>query len=80
MNENDRWGTWKPNEDMRSIIQLLTKDSFLLFNSVVVVLLIFIIGIFQIDEYVRGKGYEGGVKDAKEQKMQDTIRAFENKE
>lgn len=80
MDENDQWGTRKANEDRRSTFQILTKDSFLLFNSVGVFLLIFIIGIFQIDEYVRGKGYEAGVKEAREQMRQDSIRAFENKE
>jgi hypothetical protein len=81
MDEHDRWGTrkLKGEQDSRSTFQHLTKDSFLLFNSIAVVFLISVIGYFQLREYVRARGNEAGAKEAKEQLRQDSIRSLENK-
>ncbi len=81
MDKNDRWGTLKPKveEDNRSTLQHLTKDSFLLFNSIIVVIIISLVGYAQLREYVRSKGQEAGKKDALEQIRQDSLQNFKNK-
>lgn len=81
MDKNDRWGTRKPKveEDNRSTLQHLTKDSFLLFNSIVVVFLILVTSFLKIDNYLQSRGYEDGKKDALEQIRQDSLQNFKNK-
>lgn len=81
MDENNRWGTRKPRgeENPISSFQHITKDSFLLFNSFIVVLIISLSGYAQLREYVRSKGQEAGKKDALEQIRQDSLQNLKNK-
>lgn len=77
MDENNRWGTRKPagQKGQRTVFQHLVKDSFLLFNSIVLIFLMYT----QFREYVRGKGYEAGKKEAIEQLRQDSLENLKNK-
>lgn len=81
MDENERWGIRKAGgeESQTSTLQQITKDSFLLFNSFIIVLIISLVGYAQLREYVRIKGQEAGKKDALEQIRQDSLQNLKNK-
>lgn len=81
MDKNERWGIRKPGgeENPISSFQHITKDSFLLFNSFIVVLIISLVGYAQLREYIRSKGQEAGKKDALEQIRQDSLQNPKNK-
>ena len=81
MDKNERWGIRKAGgeESQTSTLQQITKDSFLLFNSFIIVLIISLVGYAQLREYVRSKGQEAGKKDALEQIRQDSLQNLKNK-
>lgn len=81
MEKNQRWGTRKTgtDENKQSLSQMIFKDGFLIFNSIILVLLITNMGYSQLREGVRKIGYEAGKKEAIEQLKQDSLQNLKNK-